>query len=125
MIYTGLMAIYQLKNIAPKGLMPAEKLVKVCDEYYEERTIGVTRYYAALGADRRVDMVARIWLNPEVFPGQYAILEDGNQYRVDFTQKTTDDDGLPVMDLTLVRLEKNYDVLTEYAAETVSTVSGT
>lgn len=115
MIYTGLMAIYQLKNIAPKGLMPAEKLVKVCDEYYEERTIGVTRYYAALGADQRVDMVVRIWFNPDVHPGEYVILEDGNQHRVDFLQKTKDEDGLDVLDLTLVRLETNYEVLTEHA----------
>lgn len=119
MIYTGFLTIYQLKNIAAKGLMPTEKLVRVAEEYYQPRTIGVTRYYAALGADRRVDMVVRIWFNPDVCPNEYVITEDGSQYRIDFVQKTTDDDGLAVMDLTLVKLENNYDVLAESTLETV------
>lgn len=119
MIYTGFLTIYQLKNIAAKGLMPTEKLVRVAEEYYQPRTIGVTRYYAALGADRRVDMVVRIWFNPDVFPNEYVITEDGSQYRIDLVQKTTDDDGLAVMDLTLVKLENNYDVLAESTLETV------
>ena len=40
----------------------------------------------------------------------YAVLEDGNQYRIDFIQHMDNEDGLPVTDLTLVRLEENYDV---------------
>ena len=113
MIYTGLLTVYRLENIALKGRMPSEQLVKVCDEYYEERTVGVTRYYAALGADRRVDTVLRIWLNPEVCAGQFVITGNGDQHRIDLVQKTTDDDGLAVMDLTLVKLENNYDILAE------------
>ena len=110
MIYEGLLTVYNLKNTAEKGLMPKEELVKLCEEYYGERTIGVTRQYAALGADRRVDLLLRIWRNNDVFPGQYVIPDDGMQYRIDFVQNTKDEDGLPVSDLTLVRLEKNYDV---------------
>lgn len=113
MIYEGFLTVYRLENIAQKGRMPSEKLVKLCDEYYQERTVGVTRYYAALGADRRISGVVRIWLNPEVCADQYVVLEDGAQYRIDLVQKTTDDDGLAVMDLTLVKLENNYDVLAE------------
>lgn len=110
MIYEGLLTIYNLQNTAAKGLMPAEKLVKLCDEYYEERTVGVTRYYAAAGADKRIDIIVRIWRNPMVKPMQFVILEDGCQYRIDFMQNLLDDDGLKVSDLTLVRLEHNYDV---------------
>lgn len=110
MIYEGLLTVYNLQNIAPKGLMPQEKLVELCEEYYEERTIGVTRQYAAMGADRRIDLLLRIWRNSQVFPNQYVIPDDGMQYRIDFVQHTKDEDGLPVSDLTLVRLEENYDV---------------
>lgn len=110
MIASGKLNAYNLENIAEKGLMPAEKLVWVCDEYYEKRRIGVTRQYAALGADRRIDALLRIWRNDVFSPGMYVIPEDGKQYRIDFVQLTTDEDGLDVMDLTLIRLEENYDV---------------
>lgn len=111
MIYEGKLSIYSLKNIAEKGLMPAEKLVWVCNEFYGRRTVGVTRQYAALGANRRVDKLLRIWRNDSVMPDMFAIPDDGRQYRIDMVQLTTDEDGLDVMDLTLVRLEDNYDVV--------------
>ena len=110
MIYEGMLTVYNLINTAPKGLMPREQLVKLCEEYYEERTIGVTRQYAAMGADKRVDLLLRIWENASVYPNQYVIPDDGMQYRIDFVQNTKDEDGLDVSDLTLVRLEENYDV---------------
>ncbi len=110
MIYEGKLTVYNLKNTAEKGLMPQEKLVPVCEEFYGERTIGVTRQYAALGADRRIDMLVRIWRNDDVTPGQYVIPDDGHQYRIDLVQYNTDEDGLKVSDLTLIRLEDNYDV---------------
>ena len=50
--------------------------------------------------------------------GNYAVLEDGLQYRIDFAQDLIDEDGLPVTDLTLSRLENHYDV----AGETEDTV---
>lgn len=123
MIYEGKLTVYSLQNTAEKGRMPKEGLVKVCEEYYGERTIGVTRQYAALGADRRIDMLVRIWRNEAVTPGMYVIPDDGQQYRIDFIQKTTDEDGLKVSDLTLVRLEENYDV-TATVPETVCPIPG-
>lgn len=104
------LTLYTLQNTAEKGMMPTEKLVFLSDEYYEERTIGYNRNYAALGADHRVDALVRIWRLDTVKPNDYAVLEDGNQYRIDFIQQLTDDDNLPVTDLTLVRLEDFYDV---------------
>lgn len=110
MIYDGLLTLYTLQNVAEKGLMPKDVLVEIGREYYGVRTVGVTRYYAALGANQSIDMLVRIWRNTEVKTGDYAVLEDENQYRINFIQHTTDEDGLNVTDLTLVRLESNYDV---------------
>lgn len=110
MIYEGLLTIYRLKDVAEKGRMPRQQLVFLSEEYYEERTVGYNRNYAALGADRRVDALVRIWRLDTVQPNDYAVLEDGNQYRIDFVQHLKDDDGLPVSDLTLIRLEDFYDV---------------
>ncbi len=112
MIFEGLLSLYSLQNTAEKGLKPAYKLVKIGEEYYGKRVVGYNRQYAALGANQSIDKLVRIWQRP-VRAGDYAILEDGEQYRIDFAQDLTDEDGLPVTDLTLARLEKYYDVADE------------
>lgn len=113
MTFDKKLSLYSLRDTAEKGHMPAEKLVKYADEYYGERTVGYNRQYAALGADQRIDMLVRIWRNSAVRIGHYAILEDLNQYRIDFVQNLKDEDGLEVSDLTLRRLEDNYNVAAE------------
>lgn len=118
MIFEGLLSLYTLTDTAEKGMMPAEKLVKLSDEYYGNRSVGITRYYAALGVNHRVDRLVRIWRNDQVQVNDYVILEDGFQYRIDFVQHLLDEDGLEVTDLTLVRLDDHYDV----AGETIRTV---
>lgn len=110
MIFQGKLTLYRLQDTAPKGMMPHEQLVQLSEEYYEERTVGVTRYYASQGANNRVDALVRIWRLDTVQTNDYAVLEDGNQYRIDFIQHTLDEDGLAVSDLTLVRLEDFYDI---------------
>lgn len=117
MIYEGLLSLYSLENTAEKGLKPDYRLVKTGTEYYGKRVVGYNRRYAALGADQSIDKLVRIWQRP-VRTGDYVILEDGEQYRIDFAQDLTDEDGLPVTDLTLARLEEYYDV----AGETEGTV---
>lgn len=108
----GLLTIFQLANIAESGSMPVEKLVTVTTAYYEERTIGVNRVYAALGADQQIDMLVRIFYTPTLpTNAEYVILEDGLQYRITLKQKIDAD----TFDLTLVRLESNYDVQTDNA----------
>lgn len=121
MIYDKKLVLYSLQNTAAKGLMPKEQLVKTGEEYYGSRVIGYNRQYAALGADQRIDELVRIWRNNQVRANNYAVLEDGLQYRINFVQHLLDDDGLEVTDLTLVRLEENYDVADE-APIIVSTV---
>lgn len=106
----GILTIYSLQNVAAKGLMPAEKLVALCTAFYSERVIGYNRAYAALGADQRIDALVRIYNTDMPDDGKYVILEDGNQYRIDLKQKIIEKDAI---DLTLVRLEANYDVAPE------------
>lgn len=88
--------------------MPSEKLVKICDAYYIERTIGVTRAYAALSANQQIDMLVRCFNTALTADAEYAVLEDGNQYRISLKQVVGND-----VDLTLVRLEDYYDVNAE------------
>lgn len=104
----GILSIYSLSNVAQPGLMPTEKLVKICDAYYVERTVGVTRAYAALSANQRIDKLVRCFNTSLSVEAEYVVLEDGNQYRISLKQVVGDD-----VDLTLVRLEDYYDVNAE------------
>lgn len=110
MRFDKLLTLYSLTNTAAKGLKPVNQLSVLSTEYYGDRVIGYNRQYAALGVDQKIDAIVRIWRNTQVHINHYAVLEDSNQYRIDFVQHLTDEDGLEVTDLTLSRLEQNYDV---------------
>lgn len=116
----GQVSLYSLTNTATDGFMPVEKLVSVATAFYSYYTTGITRTYAALGANRQFDMVIRCW-NMTALPDgvKFAIPEDGNQYRIDLAQPIYDEDAI---DLTLVRLEDFYDV--EPAEQAVSAGNG-
>ena len=114
MLADGTLRIYSLKNTAAPGEMPREMLVETIPEdlYYSDRVIGVTRLYAAKGANQQISKLVRIWDVP-VEIGNYAVLDGQDQYRIDAIQSAKDDEGLKVVDLTLVREENHYEVLAE------------
>ena len=110
---SGILTLYTLANTAENGRMPKMQLVTRDRAYYGERTVGYNRLYAAKGVNQQVDKLVRIWRDESVQAGEYVVLEDLKQYRIDAVQHLYDDDGLKVTDLTLSRLEKFYDVLSE------------
>lgn len=114
MLADGTLRIYSLRNTATPGEMPREMLVETIPEdlYYSDRVIGVTRLYAAKGANQQISKLVRIWDVP-VEIGNYAVLDGQDQYRIDAIQPAKDDEGLKVVDLTLVREEDYYEVLAE------------
>ena len=105
----GVLVINSVENIADKGDMPVYRLSPKSRHYYSELTVGVTRYYAAQKANARVDKLVRIWRNNNILIDDVCILQDGLQYRIGQIQQTFDDDKLVVTDLSLERLENNYD----------------
>lgn len=116
MFDAGVVTICGLKNTAAKGAMPKEELSAVAASMFEERAVGYGRYYAAQGVNERIDMVIRIWRCTECRIGMYAVLsqsENDGQYRIGNVQHLTDKQELKVTDLTLTRLEKNYDLAAE------------
>ena len=121
MTNSGLLTIYSLENIQEKGRMPVDKLVEVGKAFYSELVIGYGRRYAALGASQQIDALVRCHNTEIPENGKYVILEDGLQYRIDFKQKIIEKDAI---DLTLVRLEENYDVYAGDTQEILQTVSG-
>lgn len=125
----GTVFICNLVNVAENGLMPKQALQIVGKFWFENRTIGFNRFYTAQGVNQRVDRLIRIdWTNiPQI--GQFAVLGNGEQFQIDMVsegqetnqrQKLIDSKyyrspqivGLKYTELTLSRVEKNYDVLT-------------
>ena len=113
MLDSGELYICTLTETAAAGMKPAPRLVPEEESRaYERRRIGYGRIYAAKGADERIDAVYRIWddMSETVRIGQYVLTDSGNQYQIDAVQPTTDEHGIPVLDLTLSRVEDYYDI---------------
>lgn len=105
----GIVKIYRVVDIALPGDMPKEGLILQLTLRYKERTVGLTRYYAALQNNIKVDFVIRCQQVREVLANDVAILVDENQYRVMQVQYPEDVEP-PVMDLTLEKVGEFYDV---------------
>jgi hypothetical protein len=106
----GLMTVYRVENQAAPGDMPAERLVKKATLRYSRRTVGIRRHYAALNAGAKVDLLLRTWYRPEVSAQDVAVPTlDGKQYRITLVQ-IPENAAPPVMDLTLERLERDYEL---------------
>ena len=106
----GIVKICKIENISQSGRMPVEKLVEIGSAYYRKRTMGYNRLYAAMGANQSIDMLIRCFnMEAPREPEIYAVFDE-EQYRVSMMQEIVDERCL---DLTLQRLEENYDVITE------------
>lgn len=121
MVPTGLCTIYSLENTATDGMMPTEKLVKICDAYYAERTVGYNRIYAAMGANHKFNMLVRVFNTDLPDEGMYVVLEDGKQYQIDIAQKIV---GRDAIDLTLIRVEEYYEVSDGSTENNISSSDG-
>ena len=110
MMDSGTCRIYTVTDAAGNGEMPAPTLHEYGDyEWsFEDRMISYSRQYAAMGVDQQIDRIIRIWRTP-VRIGDVVVIGT-EQYRIDNVQPTLDDDSLQVTDLTLRRLEANYDI---------------
>lgn len=106
----GLVTIYRVENRAAPGKKPVEALLRKAALRYQRRTVGIKRHYAALTAGARVDLLLRVPYRPDVSAQDVAVPTlDGKQYRITLVQ-VPEDVVPPVMDLTLERLERDYDL---------------
>lgn len=104
----GVVRLYRVSDAAAPGCAPVERPVLRGRLRYEERTVGVTRHYAAMQARDRIDLVLRCPRFP-VSALDVAVPNDGRQYRVTLVQHPKDVEP-PCMDLTLQRLEMDYEL---------------
>lgn len=105
----GVVRIYTVTDAARPGYQPKPALTLTKALFYQERRVGLQRYYSSKQAQVQVERVIRTQLRPGVSPQCVAITEDGVQYGIDLVQQVTD--VYPAsMDLTLTRIEQKYEV---------------
>ena len=125
----GVLYICNLVNEAENGDMPKEVLQIVNKHWFENRVVGYGRFYSAQGVNQRVDRLVRINLDNNIRIGQYAVLGNGEQFRIDMVShgqevfertKMIDSKyyrqprivGNKYTEITLSRVENYYDVQT-------------
>ena len=105
----GVVRIYTVTDGAQPGYQPQPVLTLAETLFYEERRVGLQRYYTSKQAQVQVERVIRTQLRPSVNPQCVAVTEDGVQYGIDLVQQITD--VYPAsMDLTLTKIEQKYEV---------------
>ena len=106
----GVVRIYAVTDGAVPGYQPRPVLAPLLETlFYQERRVGLQRYYAGRQAQVEVERVIRTQLRPAVNPQCVAVTEDGVQYGIELVQQVQDVYP-PSMDLTLVRIEQKYEV---------------
>lgn len=120
---SGILWTCELVNKAEGGNKPSFSLSKKRRHWYGERTVGYGRQYAAKGVNEQVDLLVRIHADRTARIGMYAVLGNGEQFRIDNVAQIVDDGynsgdpdggtGLSYTDLTLSRLEDYYDISAE------------
>lgn len=100
----GILTLYDATNIAESGNMPVYEHVKRGDYHFQFETVGYQRYYTAMKADRLIEHIVDVpdWITVE--PESTVVMEDGERYRIQFAQRTYDDDGLKMTRLTLEKV---------------------
>lgn len=105
----GVVRIYTVTDGAAPGYQPRPVLTLLETLFYQERRVGLQRYYAGRQAQVEVERVIRIQLRPAVNPQCVAVTEDEEQYGIELVQQVQDVYP-PSIDLTLVRIEQKYEV---------------
>lgn len=115
---SGIMTLYRQTNAFAPGEMPEYNWNPIWKSYYGEKTVGVNRYYTAMAHDDQTDMLIEVQRNRDISPAidrvgidrQYFGMEpvegDNNIYfRITQVQQVIDEDGLPMTDLAMERVE--------------------
>lgn len=106
----GIVNIYSIGNIAEAGNKPKEGLtIKVSSLHYEERVVGMSRFWSAMQTSAKIDLILRTPQLREVSSQDVAIPIDGKQYKIVQIQYPPDVEP-PSMDLSLERVDADYDI---------------
>lgn len=104
----GFLTLYSQHDTAEPGRQPKPEFVKEAELRFEERKLGIQRYYSAAQSQQRVERVLRV---PRIAINAQDVVKthDGRMYRVELVQAVPDVFP-PSLDLTLSRIEQIAEV---------------
>ena len=105
----GVVRIYSVEDTAAPGYAPVETPTLKITLRYEERRLGITRYFSGAQNQMQIDRVLRVQRAGKVNTQDIAVTEDGQNYRVDLVQSVFDVWPESV-DLTLSKIEQVIDL---------------
>lgn len=108
---SGVVYIYSVEDSAQPGYQPKPSLTLKLTLRYEEQRLGINRLYLSRQNQAEIEKVIRVPRQDSISNQDVAILESGSQYSIDYTQ-TVQDVYPPCLDLSLVKVEQNYEVPT-------------
>lgn len=105
----GVVTVYSVSDTAKPGYKPKTTLVRKVKLCYEERRLGIQRYFSGKQNQIKIERVLRCPSTGQISTQDVAITEDCKQYRIDLIQKA---DGVypPSVDITLSHIEQKYEV---------------
>ncbi len=105
----GLVHICTVEDVARVGRQPKKSLHPRCTLRYEERSLGIQRYYSAKQANVQISRVIRVPKGPEISTLDAAITHDGRQYSITMVQAVANVYP-PCYDLTLSEITQTMEV---------------
>lgn len=101
--------MYSVEDSAKPGYAPKNVLTKKVHLPYEERKLGIQRFYSGKQNQVQIERVVRCPVAGSPCSQDVAVTEDGQQYRIDLVQ-TVYDVYPPCVDLTLSKVTQKYEV---------------
>lgn len=107
----GIVTVYSVADAADPGRKPKSELTKKVKLCYEERRLGIQRFFSGQQNQVKIARVLRCPDTGKISTQDIAVTEDGKQYRIDLVQKA---DGVypPSVDITLAHIAQKYEVKT-------------
>lgn len=106
---SGVVKIYSVEDSAQPGYQPKPSLTLKLTLRYEEQRLGINRLYLSRQNQAEIEKVIRVPRQDSISNQDVAILESGSQYSINYTQ-TVQDIYPPCLDLSLVKIEQDYEV---------------
>lgn len=103
----GTLKICEVVNSATPGNKPIKNLKEKATLRYEERTVGITRFYAAMQNKVKISLLVRCPLLMKIDTEDIAVIGK-EMFEVKQIQHLRDTE-IPVMDLTLQKIGERYE----------------
>ena len=101
----GVVTIYSVADVAQPGYQPQIELTEKIKLRYEERSMGLQRYYQAMQNQVQIERVLRVQRTNEITSQDVAIPEDNTKYKIYMVQAVSDVYP-PSVDITLSKFEQ-------------------